>query len=232
MRARLARRYQHRFAFDQLDSYEDVRLGAGRDLSALAADKLRMSAINRGHGYLAPVHGSPLLERATAGDAPLPTVDLTAIASAFDAAIKSTGLVLPEERATACLAALLAKPFAIFTGLSGSGKTQLALKLGDWLGALGSVVRHTVVAVRPDWTGPEALFGYEDALQPRSSDGRAAWHVPKPLEFMLDAWRDPDRPYLMILDEMNLSLTSSGTSRTTCSPRSRGKRSSRTSRPN
>jgi hypothetical protein len=62
-----------------------------------------------------------------------------------------------------------------------------------------------VVAVRPDWTGPEALFGYEDALQPRSSDGRPAWHVPKPLEFMLSAAREPDRPYLMILDEMNLA---------------------------
>ena len=199
------RTYPHRFTFDRLDSYENIPLGTGQELSALAADKLRMSAINRGHGYLAPVHGSALLERATAPDVELPTIDLADIASAFAAAIKASGLVLPEERATACLAALISKPFAIFTGLSGSGKTQLALKLGDWLGAAGSVLRHTVVAVRPDWTGPEALFGYEDALQPRSSDGRAAWHVPKPLEFMLDAARDPDRPYLMILDEMNLA---------------------------
>jgi hypothetical protein len=99
----------------------------------------------------------------------------------------------------------MAKPFAIFTGLSGSGKTQLALRLGDWFGAAGSMRRHLVVAVRPDWTGPEALFGYEDALQPRSSDGRAAWAVPKPLEFMLRAVGEPDRPYLMILDEMNLA---------------------------
>jgi 5-methylcytosine-specific restriction enzyme B len=59
--------------------------------------------------------------------------------------------------------------------------------------------------VRPDWTGPEALFGYEDALQPRSQDGRAAWHVPPPLEFMLRAVHEPERPYLMILDEMNLA---------------------------
>ena len=199
------RTYPHRFTFDRLDSHENISLGTGQELSTLAADKLRMSAINRGHGYLAPVHGSPLLERAAAADVELPTIDLADIASAFGTAIKRSGLVLPEERATACLAALIAKPFAIFTGLSGSGKTQLALKLGDWLGAAGTVRRHTVVAVRPDWTGPEALFGYEDALQPRSSDGRAAWHVPKPLEFMLDAVRDPDRPYLMILDEMNLA---------------------------
>lgn len=99
----------------------------------------------------------------------------------------------------------MAKPFAIFTGLSGSGKTQLALKLGDWFGVAGSRPRHLVVAVRPDWTGPEALFGYEDALQPRSSDGRAAWYVPTPLEFMLQAASDSERPHLMILDEMNLA---------------------------
>jgi hypothetical protein len=199
------RTYPHRFTFDVLGSFQNVALGTGEELSALAAEKLRMSAINRGHGYLAPVSGSPLLERALAVEAELPPVSLRDIASAFETSIRASGLVLSVERPTACLAALMAKPFAIFTGLSGSGKTQLALRLGDWFGAAGSASRHLVVAVRPDWTGPEALFGYEDALQPRSSDGRAAWHVPKPLEFMLRSVGEPDRPYLMILDEMNLA---------------------------
>jgi hypothetical protein len=199
------RTYPHRFTFDRLGSYENVPLGTGQELSTIAAEKLRMSAINRGHGYLAPVDGSPLLEGALAAEVELPSIDLPDIAVAFETAIEGSGLVLPDERAVAGLAALMAKPFAIFTGLSGSGKTQLALRLGDWLGAAGSMPRHLVVAVRPDWTGPEALFGYEDALQPRSSDGRAAWAVPKPLEFMLRAVGEPHRPYLMILDEMNLA---------------------------
>jgi hypothetical protein len=169
------RTYPHRFTFDELDTYDDVPLGPGPQLSNLVAEKLRMSAINRGHGYLAPVAGSALLESALEGDADLPVVPLPEIANEFSREIRESGLVLPEERAVACLASLLAKPFAIFTGLSGSGKTQLALRLGDWFGAAGSEHRHLVVAVRPDWTGPEALFGYEDALQPRSPDGRAAW---------------------------------------------------------
>ena len=199
------RSYPHRFTFDRLGSYDNIPLGTGQELSVVAAEKLRMSAINRGHGYLAPVNGSPLLEQALGVELDLPAVELLDIAAAFEVAITASGLVLPEERARACLAALMAKPFAIFTGLSGSGKTQLALRLGDWFGAAGSAARHLVVAVRPDWTGPEALFGYEDALQPLSSDGRAGWHVPKPLEFMLRAAGDLDRPYLMILDEMNLA---------------------------
>jgi MoxR-like ATPase len=199
------RTYPHRFTFDELGTYEEVPLGGGDALSEIAAEKLRMSAINRGHGYLAPVEGSPLLESYLGGEEQLAAIPLAEIAEQFRREIKKAGLLLPEERAGACLAALMAKPFAIFTGLSGSGKTQLALRLGDWFGAAGSHPRHLVVAVRPDWTGPEALFGYEDALQPTSLDGRPAWHVPDPLKFMLRAAREPDRPYLMILDEMNLA---------------------------
>jgi hypothetical protein len=199
------RTYPHRFTFDELGIYQNVPLGGGEALSEVAAEKLRLSAINRGHGYLAPIAGSSLLESVLEGEDHFAPVPLPEIAEQFSREIEEAGLVLPEERPTACLAALIAKPFAIFTGLSGSGKTQLALRLGDWFGTAGSELRHLVVAVRPDWTGPEALFGYEDALQPRSQDGRAAWHVPPPLEFMLRAVHESERPYLMILDEMNLA---------------------------
>ena len=61
-----------------------------------------------------------------------------------------------------------------------------------------------VAAVRPDWTGAEALFGYEDGLKP-VVEGRAAWLVPAPLEFMLKACADTQHPYLLLLDEMNLA---------------------------
>lgn len=98
------------------------------------------------------------------------------------------------------VAALAAKPFVILTGLSGSGKTQIALRFGDWLGP-GCCA---VIAVRPDWTGPEALLGYEDALLP-VEDGRRAWHVPEALAFMLHAAQHPERPHLLLLDEMNLA---------------------------
>ena len=199
------RAYPHRFTFDVLGTHEDVPLGGDEAFSEVVVAQLRLSAIHQGDGYLAPIEGSPLLEGVLARAEQLAAVPFSEIADRFSREVTEAGLVLPEERPVACLAALIAKPFAIFTGLSGSGKTQLALRLGDWFGTAGSEPRHVVVAVRPDWTGPEALFGYEDALQPRSRDGRAAWHVPAPLEFMMRAVREPDRPYLMILDEMNLA---------------------------
>ncbi|MGD0949843.1 MAG: AAA family ATPase [Candidatus Binatia bacterium] len=100
----------------------------------------------------------------------------------------------------AFVASLATKPLVILTGLSGSGKTQIALRFGDWLGR----DRSLVVPVRPDWTGSEALFGYEDALQP-PRDGRRAWSVPEALKFMLRAANDSGNPYLLVLDEMNLA---------------------------
>ena len=105
-----------------------------------------------------------------------------------------------DEIAQAFIASLATKRFVILTGLSGSGKTQIALQFGRWLGA----DRYSIVPVRPDWTGAEAVFGYEDALQPLV-EGRRAWHVPPSLRFMLKAARDPDNPYLLLLDEMNLA---------------------------
>lgn len=129
--------------------------------------------------------------------------NLEAMADDFSAALRNAYLLLGtnhDENVRAFMASLATKRFVILTGLSGSGKTQLALRFGDWLG----IDRVQVTPVRPDWTGAEALFGYEDALQPLR-DGARAWFVPDALEFLLRAANDPELPYLLVLDEMNLA---------------------------
>ena len=95
---------------------------------------------------------------------------------------------------------LATKRLVLLTGLSGSGKTRLALAFGQWLGR----DRYKIVAVRPDWTGPDALLGYENQLSLARDDGYA-WVVPETLRFMLRAAKDPSHPYLLLLDEMNLA---------------------------
>lgn len=132
---------------------------------------------------------------------------LSAAFDAFAAAAERSGLVFlgPNENLPrAFLAALVTKRFAILSGLSGSGKTQLARALGQWLQGDDGPARYLVVPVRPDWTSPEPLLGYEDALLPMDA-GRRAWTVPLPLQFMLRASNDPRHLYLLILDEMNLA---------------------------
>ncbi|WP_041674903.1 McrB family protein [Ramlibacter tataouinensis] len=123
---------------------------------------------------------------------------------AFADALLSCGVNFGESHALTAstfLASLMTKPLVILTGLSGSGKSQIAVRLGEWLGA---TERLLVVPVRPDWTGAEALFGFEDGLKP-SKEGLPAWQVPGTLSFMLRAHRDPQHPYLLVLDEMNLA---------------------------
>jgi 5-methylcytosine-specific restriction protein B len=137
-----------------------------------------------------------------AGDSPDAT--LQGVVDDFAAALRESHVVFGsdhESMVRAFVTGLTTKGFVILTGLSGSGKTQLALRFGDWLGA----GRSKLIPVRPDWTGAEALFGFEDALQPATSDGRLVWHVPTALEFMLTAAADPLNPYILILDEMNLA---------------------------
>jgi hypothetical protein len=132
-----------------------------------------------------------------------PEANMNAVAEHFSAALRQSHLALGEnhdENVRAFLASIATKRFVILTGLSGSGKTQLALRFGEWLG----IERMRITPVRPDWTGAEALFGYEDALQPLR-DGLRAWHVPDALEFLLRAANDSNHPYLLVLDEMNLA---------------------------
>lgn len=130
-------------------------------------------------------------------------IDLAETTLAFGQALRAAGVNFGAKHeivAQTFVASLATKPLVILTGQSGSGKTQIAVRFGEWLGP----GRLHVAAVRPDWTGAEALFGYEDGLK-ATVDGRAAWSVPGPLEFMLSAASDPQHPYLLLLDEMNLA---------------------------
>ena len=119
---------------------------------------------------------------------------LSNLVPAFRAACATAGLVYTEERLTAFFAALLAKPFVILAGLSGSGKTRLAQALARWLGA-----PYVLVAVGPDWTSRDPLLGYPDALDPSR-------YVTTPaLELLRSANQQPEVPHFLILDELNLS---------------------------
>ena len=136
-------------------------------------------------------------------DTEVPAVDIPALLDEFSDALTASNVdfgASHSETVRNFLASTLTRPFVILTGLSGSGKTQIAIKFGEWLGQ----DRFTLIPVRPDWTGPESLFGFPDILQPLK-DGRRAWNVPSALAFMLKASFDPEHPYLLVLDEMNLA---------------------------
>lgn len=91
--------------------------------------------------------------------------------------------------------------FAVLTGISGSGKTQLALKYALALSnsQLGDSAHVRVIPVQPGWYDPSPLLGYVNPIQD------ASYRSAPFLDLLLRAAADPERPYVAILDEMNLS---------------------------
>jgi hypothetical protein len=94
------------------------------------------------------------------------------------------------------------KHFVILSGLSGTGKTQLALRYARAVHGLTDAKAPDpflfVCAVRPEWTDPTGLTGYYDVLSNR-------YVVPPFLEAVLLATAHPDSPVFVVLDEMNLA---------------------------
>lgn len=92
---------------------------------------------------------------------------------------------------------LRSKPFVIISGISGTGKTMLVKWFAESLGANKENGQFTLIPVRPDWSDGSDLLGYRDI----KGD-----FVPGPLTKVLkNAHENPDKPYFVLLDEMNLA---------------------------
>lgn len=123
----------------------------------------------------------------------------------IEAAVKALGGHYPNgevKRFHAALNFLPHKHFVILSGLSGTGKTQLALKYARAVHGLTSNTADDPLIfecpVRPEWTDPTGLTGYFDVLTNR-------YVVPTFLEAVLVATAHRESPVFVILDEMNLA---------------------------
>lgn len=123
----------------------------------------------------------------------------------IEASVQKLGGYYPGgevSRLHAALNFLKHKHFVILSGLSGTGKTQLALKYAK--AVHGVKENHSsdpflfVCPVRPEWTDPTGLTGYYDVLSNR-------YVVPQFLEAVLLATAHRGSPVFVVLDEMNLA---------------------------
>jgi energy-coupling factor transporter ATP-binding protein EcfA2 len=117
----------------------------------------------------------------------------------FVKAVHDSGLKFSDDLIHRFIAALQTKQFIILTGLSGSGKTKLAEAFSSWVCELDEQV--CMVAVGADWTNREPLLGFPNSLVPDD------YVEPESgvLNLILSAQSNPDYPYFLILDEMNMS---------------------------
>lgn len=120
---------------------------------------------------------------------------------AFNKSLNTAHLHFSELLITRFVTSLITKPFVILTGLAGSGKTKLAQSFIQWI--CESEEQYKIVAVGADWINREPLLGYPNGLI------ETEYVTPDNgvLQLMLDAAKEDnqEKPYFLVLDEMNLS---------------------------
>jgi len=127
------------------------------------------------------------------------SIPLSSIQSEFLKGLSAAKLVFNEPMLIRYISSLLTKPFIILTGLSGSGKTKLAQAFAKWI--CESEDQYCLVPVGADWTNREPLLGFPNALE----KGKYVKPDNRVLDLIIRAGEDTDKPYFLILDEMNLS---------------------------
>lgn len=111
--------------------------------------------------------------------------------------IRSKGFYYDKKDLINFFLSLKTKPFVILSGISGTGKTKIVQWFAESLGATEENGQFTLIPVRPDWSDSSDLLGYvniQGEFQKRSL-----------LNVLKAAEVEPNKPYFVVLDEMNLA---------------------------
>lgn len=94
---------------------------------------------------------------------------------------------------------LITKPFIILSGVSGSGKSKIADLFAEYMSqAYGNDDNYELISVKPNWTDSRGIFGYYNLLN-------GLYQITPTLKLFLRALANPEKPYFLVLDEMNLA---------------------------
>lgn len=124
------------------------------------------------------------------------------VLAALEESIAAQGFTYPPFIVRDYYIALQTKPFALLSGLSGTGKTLLTSLFAAALTA--EETQYLLLPVRPDWTDSAPLLGYVNLL----AGGGEGRFVSTPfLDFLRLAERPENawRAFFLCLDEMNLA---------------------------
>ena len=112
--------------------------------------------------------------------------------------------VVPKYRPY--ITAIKSKPFLLLAGISGTGKSRIVRELARACWDVNSAEykahkpkNFEMVQVKPNWHDSSELIGYVSRI-----DG-VRYVVGPFLKFMVKAIQDPNTPYFLCLDEMNLA---------------------------
>ena len=105
------------------------------------------------------------------------------------------------------ITAIKSKPFLLLAGISGTGKSRIVRELARACWDEGSddyiaqkPKNFEMVQVKPNWHDSSELIGYVSRVS-----GSPVFVAGDFLKFVAKAWQNPDVPYFLCLDEMNLA---------------------------
>lgn len=105
------------------------------------------------------------------------------------------------------ITAIKSKPFLLLAGISGTGKSRIVRELARACWDEGSEEykaqkprNFEMVQVKPNWHDSSELIGYVSRVS-----GSPVFIAGDFLKFIAKAWEEPEVPYFLCLDEMNLA---------------------------
>lgn len=105
------------------------------------------------------------------------------------------------------ITAIKSKPFLLLAGISGTGKSRIVRELARACWETDSEEykaqkpkNFEMVQVKPNWHDSSELIGYVSRVS-----GSPVFVAGDFLKFVAKAWENPDVPYFLCLDEMNLA---------------------------
>lgn len=105
------------------------------------------------------------------------------------------------------ITAIKSKPFLLLAGISGTGKSRIVRELARACWNDGSEEYEAqkpknfeMVQVKPNWHDSSELIGYVSRVS-----GSPVFEAGDFLKFVAKAWENPEVPYFLCLDEMNLA---------------------------
>lgn len=111
--------------------------------------------------------------------------------------IKSKGFYYKKEEVMNLFLSIKTKPFVILFGISGTGKTKMVQWFAESVGATEENGQFALIPIRPDWNDGSDLLGYVD-IKGEFKEGPLTKVIKR-------AEENPNLPYFVLLDEMNLA---------------------------
>ena len=107
------------------------------------------------------------------------------------------------------LSAIRTKPFVLLAGISGTGKSRLVRQLARGCCPANSPLKDEqkpgnfeIIPVKPNWHDSTELMGFVTRI---TEDNKPKYVLTPFVKFLAKAWMNPDVPFFLCLDEMNLA---------------------------